>query len=85
MAGRVAQTAVPPGSDSISRVPASRSTRCRMAVRPNPGSAPAPLGPLPGTNPLPLFFRRCVLTVVSVPGSSYAHIARLANIRSDRG
>ena len=45
MAGRLADTAVPaPGSDSISSCPASRLTRCRIAIRPKPpaaGTSPA--------------------------------------------
>src|SRR5581483_1583475 len=37
MAGTLADTAVPPpGSDSISSWPASRVTRCRIAVSPKP-------------------------------------------------
>src|SRR5207244_12583280 len=53
MAGRLADTAVPaPGSDSISSCPASRLTRCRIAIRPKPPVA----GPCPA---------RCTLALLS--------------------
>src|SRR5262249_3762216 len=45
MAGTRAEIAVPPpGSDSMTSVPATRFTRCRMAVRPKP----VPFPPAPG-------------------------------------